>query len=276
MGLRTWREECLKVRTLGGGRLVELHESPASLDCLSFQLRERMRVNAVPIIVGGVSVTALRPGDMLLHVCLHAGRRDQFTSGLVSLLDIALLVEAFGDEIDWRALRELARQEGIVEWVQFPLALATEFLGAAVPDEVLDGAGGDRWELIRELAERQLWSTPDRTVMVPGATYLFSQQPISRRLTQAARRLTKHYWDPPGSRPRSTLGGRILDGVRRFAADVPRWQRLVTAWRQGGLGRAGAEAGFRSARERAQLIALIEGRDPSHISADEVMDVFHR
>jgi hypothetical protein len=92
---------------------------------------------ARPTIVAGVTVLSLCPEDLLLHLCLHASRREGLQAGLRPFCDIFETISRFGNEIDWLQVTGRAQEWRAVRYVGLTLQLARGMLHARVPDDVL-------------------------------------------------------------------------------------------------------------------------------------------
>jgi hypothetical protein len=113
---------------------VELHWRLAASD---LPPRNDLWQRAVPLRIGGVDTLGLCPEDLLLHLCVHASYAHRFAIGLRAICDIAETVRHFGGTLAWAAFEERARRHHWHRGVYLMLRLASEMLGAAVPDEVL-------------------------------------------------------------------------------------------------------------------------------------------
>jgi len=93
--------------------------------------------SAVPTRIAGIDALGLSPEDLLLHLCTHAARH-RFNGGLLFLVDVATAIAYYGDRIDWARLATRAAEWSAGPHVSAALSLATELLGAAVPDRTLE------------------------------------------------------------------------------------------------------------------------------------------
>ncbi|MHB8882561.1 MAG: nucleotidyltransferase domain-containing protein [Thermodesulfovibrionales bacterium] len=87
--------------------------------------------------VDGMDLLLLCPEDLLIHICLHAGRH-RFNFGLAPLCDIAEILTRHGDTLDWERLCLTARKWQATRTVYLCLLLARDLLGAAVSEALLE------------------------------------------------------------------------------------------------------------------------------------------
>lgn len=97
--------------------------------------------------VAGVEALVLSPEDLLLHLCLHAAYNHRFQVPLLSLCDVAAVVERHGGEIDWPRLAAVANEAGAGRLLHGTLCFVQRSLRARIPAlalEALDNNDGDR------------------------------------------------------------------------------------------------------------------------------------
>jgi hypothetical protein len=122
--------------------------SPFSLDIDGLWERSQ------PVTIANTGVRALSPEDLLLHQCLHTAWRHRFAMGLRALCDIAETLRSFGTEMDWKAVKEMARLWKAERCLFLSLLLARDMVGAEVPDGILKKPGGRSADaMMRSLAE---------------------------------------------------------------------------------------------------------------------------
>jgi hypothetical protein len=93
---------------------------------------------AMPVKIGGGQVLMLSPMDLLWHLCLHASVHHRFDgAGLRNYLDIALVIQQYGDAMDWTQFTACANQWGIANGVRLALQLTEEWTGVVIPSPVL-------------------------------------------------------------------------------------------------------------------------------------------
>jgi hypothetical protein len=83
--------------------------------------------------LGGVSVRTLALEDLLLYLCMHGSRHHW--ARLLWVCDVAELIKVHG-ELDWTSVLERAQRLGCQRMLGLGLLLATELLGAKLPDNV--------------------------------------------------------------------------------------------------------------------------------------------
>lgn len=127
----------------GGGSAVELHWTLERPDRrLKFDI-EGLWKRARPAVIAGRQALALSPADLLLHLCLHPSYHHRFGIGpghgiaLKYLLDVALVIDRYGDDIDGQEFASRANQMGGGRYVYCTLCLVKSLLGTSVPDEWL-------------------------------------------------------------------------------------------------------------------------------------------
>ena len=123
--------------TAKSGAKLELHwnivtpDSPIQVDLDGLWERARF------IKVDHAEVRALSLEDSLLHLCIHACFHLRTGLDLIPICDIAGLIRASGDKVDWPQVIERAAEWGSQKCVYLMLLLARELLGAAPPDKYL-------------------------------------------------------------------------------------------------------------------------------------------
>ncbi|MBI1374445.1 MAG: hypothetical protein GC159_17145 [Phycisphaera sp.] len=85
----------------------------------------------------GRDVRVLAPDDLLLHLSLHAAFNHSLEVGVRPLVDIATVIDACGDDVDWPRLVDTATWCGGGKHVHLMLTLAADLVGAAVPADAL-------------------------------------------------------------------------------------------------------------------------------------------
>jgi len=93
----------------------------------------------------GAPVRLLSPEDLLLHLTIHLSHQHHFRrAALKGLVDIATVISAEGDGIDWQVLAERAIAWGASGILYTTLRLAAEMLGAPVPRSVFEALPHER------------------------------------------------------------------------------------------------------------------------------------
>ena len=122
-----------------GGLIVEMHWTivhPRNV-CFGDNDLDPIWSRAHPVKIAGVQVLMLSPTDLLLHQCLHPVQHRFNSAGLRNYVDIALVIQRYGEAIDWEQFTARAKQWDIANGVRLALQLAEEWTGAAVPAGVL-------------------------------------------------------------------------------------------------------------------------------------------
>ena len=113
---------------------IEDDESPFAIDV------DGLWARAHPARIAGVSVLALSPEDLLLHLCLHTSYNHgwlQFEAGLRPLVDIGATLWHFGNRIDWDVFGRRAVEWKVQRCAWLTLKLADYLLAATAPDEIM-------------------------------------------------------------------------------------------------------------------------------------------
>jgi hypothetical protein len=119
------------------GLVIELH----------WHLLEPVRAAAIDIDqlwnraqgvrIAGVDTLTLSPEDQVSYLGLHL-LKHQFDASLVAFCDVAELLRQSGEQLQWDRIRQRARDWQMQKALYLALWLARYWLGAPVPDEVLD------------------------------------------------------------------------------------------------------------------------------------------
>jgi hypothetical protein len=123
----------------GGALWPDAHQLPAfyDRDGLAVELHTRLlarRVDAAPVrwatrpIAAGVSV--LEPTDWCWHTLAHDAYHHAASGSVRTALDVAALIDRFGDQIDWQVIR--ARVRGWPDRIE-PAICSLAQLGYTVP-----------------------------------------------------------------------------------------------------------------------------------------------
>lgn len=123
--------------------------------------------------VAGVSTRVLADEDTILHLAIH---RTSSALRLRFLCDVAELLRANGDALDWEALESRARSVGAGVALHMALSLAAQLLEAPVPADVLSRTApsrGRRMLLDRTCGVRALFRrvAPDDHRQQPRLAY---------------------------------------------------------------------------------------------------------
>jgi len=191
-----------------GGVLLEIHwtlleeDEPFSIDAAA--LRERV----MPVKIANVDALVLGVEDLILHLCMHLSYQHYLQLGLRGLLDVAMVIHKFREEIDWQVLVNIAKSWGIERVTALTLELVETQLNIPVPSEVIDLLlpGGIDHELLEEartllldkmVSEEHL--TPD-LVEMNASKNLFSKMKIGlHRVFIPRMALARIYNVPPNS-----------------------------------------------------------------------------
>lgn len=115
---------------------VEIHWTIVPASCPFTIDVEGLWARAGAVMLGNMSIPALAPEDVLLHLCMHAAK-DWYQAILRMLCDINEVVRRYRTEIDWNVVCTRAREWGVLRSVYLMLRLARELLDTAVPADCL-------------------------------------------------------------------------------------------------------------------------------------------
>lgn len=121
-----------------GGPVIEVHwtiERPGGPFRIDL---DGLWQRAQPADINGSSVLVLSPEDLMLHLCLHACFHHRLSTGARALCDVASVIRRDQGGLHWEQVAARAREWGATKPVYLTLWLAREWVGAAVPPDVLD------------------------------------------------------------------------------------------------------------------------------------------
>lgn len=157
-----------------GGPAVELHwhiTRPGQSYSIDLEeLWERVQ----PVRIAGVDVLALCPEDMVLHICLHTSYQHRFEFGLRPSCDLATIIHHFQNDLDWDAIKERTVRWGWQRGVTLALTFAQEWVGAALPEDLLPGLQPEGF---------------DATILVTARDQVFTPRRATRELSANVARL---------------------------------------------------------------------------------------
>jgi hypothetical protein len=224
-----------------GGAVLELH---TMLDSLP-ELRDAyaaMAPRARDVDLGhGIVLRALDREELFAHVVLHVSKHHRFEDELRSVLDVALLMHAESNALDWVALDRQWQQRGIADWIALTVTLAHILLDSPLPAIYRERPPSDE---VLTLAAEQLWAAKNR---VPSrVTYtLAGAHPSPIHATVPGETVPT----PPG-----------IEGLRaRADREWQRVRRLASAIRRGTLQPGIVAADVELHRRRERMFALVEG-----------------
>jgi len=128
------------LRHSDGRTLVELHWRIVPKYFSSRLDAERFWEYLEPISLGGKEVLAFSPEDLLLILCVH-GSRERWAR-LEWICDVAELVGVH-KRMNWQRVMDRARRLGSERMLFLGLFLASDLLGAVLPEKVLRTVQGD-------------------------------------------------------------------------------------------------------------------------------------
>ncbi len=213
----------------GLGILIELHWTLVKQGYGYEPSTEAIWRTAAPGKLADAEVPLMSPEFLLLHVCAHLACHHSFLLELRALCDIAEIVRAC-PALDWPVVIDQGQRHGWGRGVAAALRLARDYLGAAVPGDVLAALGSDTLApaMLSEALEHLLSShkIPDDLSAVPNFLAFVGRRGLHEKLAIFWRRmfmpraeLALKYGVPVGS-PRLSLyyAVRLRDLVRQYAA----------------------------------------------------------
>lgn len=142
------------------GSVVEVHWEVAS-KAFPFSLdTERLWERLGPTRLGSDTIMTFSPEDLLSILCAHGAAHLWGRLGWVC--DVAELVRAHA-EMDWEQIIARARRSGSQRILLLGLFLASDLLGASLPEEVSERLRADpsTKALARQVSERLFWESED-------------------------------------------------------------------------------------------------------------------
>jgi len=116
--------------------VVELHwtileeDEPFTIDPEA--IWERVK----PVKVANADVFTLGLEDLILHLCIHLTYQHYLNLGLRGLMDIAMVIHKFEDDIDWQKLIAISHSWGSQKVTALTLKLVETQLNIPIPEEV--------------------------------------------------------------------------------------------------------------------------------------------
>jgi hypothetical protein len=241
-----WTGKHLPILSRAGAPSVDLHWTIETPYCAARIDLEGIWERARSAKIAGVDVLTLCPDDLLLHLCLHVAFEHRFLIDLAHLCDIVEVVDRFQNVLDWREVEGRSREWRIHKGVFLVLDLAVRWLGAQVPEAVLESLRpSDLDDEVTALVQARLTGEAEAAPLESVA--------LARAWTAAARRDRWRILRAALLPPRRSLA-RIYaiepDSSRIWAHYLVRWKDLL--FRQGPhLWRLlRADSGARSSAER--------------------------
>lgn len=133
------------------------------------------RARRIEVGESGVPLLVPAPSDLLLTLIANCLRRGAHTGRL--LADLSAASHVLADEIDWDAVAVVLRRTGLGQRSWWPLGLAVDHFGAAIPASLCEAPPGLRlapWEraILRWRAGRPFARVPTRLLWAGSATGL--------------------------------------------------------------------------------------------------------
>ncbi len=113
---------------------VELHWRATERYFASSSITERCWRRTKPATLAGAAVHYLAGEDLLLLLCIHSAKHGW--ECLAQVCDVAELVRKHAAELDWQRLASEARSLGFQRTLLLGLSLATDWLGAPLPEGI--------------------------------------------------------------------------------------------------------------------------------------------
>lgn len=115
--------------------------------------------------LSGMKLPVLTPRRLILHLSLHLAFHHQF-GRMLTLCDLDLIVQKFGNKIDWDEIVRESRTMKITKAVYYTLRLAATLLKTEVPVELL----------------RTLRPNKTEAKLVPVLRFAFRKEPLSQNM----------------------------------------------------------------------------------------------
>ena len=119
-----------------GALLIELHHDIVPAGAFDMPI-EDLWARSRPVRVSSVRALSFAPEDLLLHLCLHLAYSHVFSGMLKWICDIAAVIRAYGDELDWDELVRRAQIYSAGRHIHYALWLASAMVDATVPESVV-------------------------------------------------------------------------------------------------------------------------------------------
>jgi hypothetical protein len=187
---------------------------------------ERLWERRVTVSLAGRTVPSLPPEELLVILCDHGTKH--LWSRLIWVCDVAQLVRAHPN-LGWRTVLEQARYHGIGRPLALGLLLASELLGAPLPQDVRRWAQGDRqtWSLATQVS-KWLFAGADEANEEGRAKQLYYFRLTEHAYDRVRRGVyLVRYYTRPNERDRALLK---LPSRLSFLYYLLRGMRLVSAY----------------------------------------------
>ena len=238
--------ENLKQQSPGAAIRVDLHwsiesgSSPFSINPDDLWQRAR------PVVIDGVEARTLSPEDLLLHLCLHGIFRHLYAPiGLRLFCDLAVVLERYGDEINWEELARLADEWGAGNVLRLAFRLLDEALNVKLSSDV-----ATLFEL--DDPNRQLTAIALPHLLDPASYRGSAESPyFFQALSGGWREAVRRLW-------RSGVPNRdVISGKFDAAPGSARWWRwyLFRTWR---VCRISVRSIWRATTERERMKPLLK------------------
>lgn len=191
-----------------GSPAVEVHwtlqeeDSPFNVDV------DGLWERAKPARMADTDALALSAEDLIAHLCLHLTYQHYLKLGLRGLHDIALILHARKDEMNWPELARISRSWGVERIVALTLTLASDLLVIALPTPALVAfpEGLVPRELLTDAQSQLLGRQPYQDYFTPDLVELTEKNGVFgkarlalSRLFLPRRTLARIYGVPPNS-----------------------------------------------------------------------------
>ncbi|CAK0754783.1 conserved hypothetical protein [Gammaproteobacteria bacterium] len=154
-----------------GSAPVEIHWGFYKFGSDFSMVAEEIWKRANLIQLGKTNLLAMSAEDLLLHVCEHLSYGHFFSFGLRPIYDIVLIIEHFGNHLDWEKVYERAESWGLRRGLYLSLLLAQQIGDACLPKTVLKRLGQHQDEatiqVMMEIAKTQLFEDSDTKGSLP-------------------------------------------------------------------------------------------------------------
>lgn len=121
------------------------------------------------------NVLSLSTEDLLLHLCLHTSYQHNFSFGIRPFCDLTAVIDRFYGELEWDVVCSRSEAYGWSRGVLLSLVIAKDFLGASVPDDVINRLQTDDFgPAVVDTARRQILTKKENSNEAGNAVLTFA------------------------------------------------------------------------------------------------------
>lgn len=167
-GVSEYSHHLPSVRREAAGINIEMHWTTSALGRPTDFQPEELWASSQPVTVAGGAARGLCTEELLLLLAWHMAYPHCFSGDLRAVVDIAAVLAQPGCQVDWDTLVASAVRRGWRAGVGMVLRASHDWLGAPVPEAVLDALQptADSRELLESMADLLLGSIPGTTALL--------------------------------------------------------------------------------------------------------------